>query len=495
MQPSQPPPVDSTSLALAGGLVASALAALVLALAGCADTPSSPADSGGAGERTAHRGGPPGGGGGGGWGGGGGMAGGPPGGGPGGPGGRGPAGRGGTELAEHTGPQVEPAGARTVDNGRFVLEQGQAYLANDPDLSAIYVRGRARVQLTAPQISKRGDSSAPLASSQRGLNAALLASDGSDVTVRGGRIDSNGASAAAVAALGTGTRVWLGQLRVRTGGAHAHGVAVSAGGRAELLDADITTTGPRAAALVADRGGSTLLATGGTLQTQGAGAPVLYSAGNLQLRKLRAHADDGPAAVVDGGGAITLHDSALAAGRQAGVLFQQAAEPGGAPAGRGYFAAQGGSIAAADGPLFAVVGSQATLVLEQVSLDARSGLLLDARAGTVQVLATRQALRGRLSADARSTLSLVLRNGSRLEGALAGASLQLDASSRWQVTADSTLAVLQPPAAGTAPGTGIDSGGHTVRYDARLPGNAWLQGRSLPLAGGGQLVPGNEPGA
>ena len=94
--------------------------------------------------------------------------------------------------------------------------------------------------------------------------------------------------------------------------------------------------------------------------------------------------------------------------------------------------------------------------------------------------------------DAISTASVTLKNGSLLEGAvnLAGTaksvSVALDSSSIWIVTADSRVSSLSDDDTSLA---NIRSNGHSIYYDKTQKANAWLDGRTISLQGGGYLTP------
>ncbi|NTU84888.1 MAG: hypothetical protein HGA45_36910 [Chloroflexales bacterium] len=99
-----------------------------------------------------------------------------------------------------------------------------------------------------------------------------------------------------------------------------------------------------------------------------------------------------------------------------------------------------------------------------------------------------------MKADSISSVALPLQNGSSLSGAIhtddtvKAASLTLDASSSWTVTADSHLSSLSDAdgIAGTTI-TNIIGNGRTVYYDSAA--NPDLGGKTYSLASGGTLTP------
>jgi hypothetical protein len=171
---------------------------------------------------------------------------------------------------------------------------------------------------------------------------------------------------------------------------------------------------------------------------------------------------------------------------------------------QGTFTMTGGSLTATSGPLFYVTNSSGVITLKDVTMRAASGTLLDASAGnwgtsgsnggTAKLTADGQTLTGNVVADSISSASLTLQNSSSLTGAIntdrtaKSATLTLDASSRWTVTADSYLTNLTD-AAGMSGSTvsNIVGNGHTVYYDPSVA--TQFGGKTYTLAGGGYLKP------
>ena len=98
--------------------------------------------------------------------------------------------------------------------------------------------------------------------------------------------------------------------------------------------------------------------------------------------------------------------------------------------------------------------------------------------------------RADLVTDTNSSITATLENGSSLTGAIDHAALALDASSAWSVTGDSRLTSLDDETglSGTTI-TNITGHGPTVTYDATLAADAWLNGATYTLAGGGTQTP------
>ena len=262
---------------------------------------------------------------------------------------------------------------------------------------------------------------------------------------------------------------------------------------------NITTARERAAAIATDRGGGTIVATGGTYNTAGRGSPGIYSTGDITVSQGHFNATGAEACVIEGSNSITLKDCVLKAHRFKGVMVYQSFS-GDAEGRNGCFTMQGGSLTAEEGPLFHVTNTRGTITLTGVKTSMASDVLLSAAAdrwgrrgsngGHAVLIVDAMTLKGNLVCDKISSITATLKNGTTLTGMVQGASLAIDPTSKWSVTRDSTiksLAEIKGVSDSSIPN--IEGNGHQVSYDANLAANQWLQGKTYALAKGGQLVP------
>lgn len=99
-------------------------------------------------------------------------------------------------------------------------------------------------------------------------------------------------------------------------------------------------------------------------------------------------------------------------------------------------------------------------------------------------------------ADKLRSITLNLQSKSSLKGAINAdhtanaTNLTLDASSTWELTADSYLSSLSDAAGISGSSiTNIIGNGHNVYYDASLATNSQLAGKTYALVNGGELIP------
>lgn len=152
----------------------------------------------------------------------------------------------------------------------------------------------------------------------------------------------------------------------------------------------------------------------------------------------------------------------------------------------------GGTVATegSDSPVIILSGDSAVSITS-ANLSAISDDLLMVLSGDCVINADAQALSGTVSILEDATLTMNLTNGSTFTGAFgdslpASASISLDASSVWVLTADTNVTAFADE---DITYQNIESNGFSIYYDSNAPQNAALNGQSYALSGGGFLVP------
>jgi hypothetical protein len=282
----------------------------------------------------------------------------------------------------------------------------------------------------------------------------------------------------------------------------------SGGGTITATDLTVDTAGGSSAPVATDRGGGTITVNGGSYRSTGGNSPALYSTDTIIATKATLVSTGSEVVVIEGGNTVTLTDATLTTSKAGkwGVMIYQSMS-GDASGTKGSYTETGGSLTdtATDSPLFYVTNSTGVIKLTGVTVKAASGILIKAAAGqwgtrganggTVQLTATRQTLAGNVVADKLSTVTLTLTDHSTLSAAIdaAGtanaATLALDGTSTWSVSADSQLTVLPGAVIRGSTITNVTGNGHKVTYDRTAAANSYLGGKTYTLAGGGTLSP------
>ncbi len=373
-------------------------------------------------------------------------------------------------------------------------EQCSATAANE---STVWVTNAGVLTMTNMTLATSGSSTSLSNSALYGLNAAVLNTSGT-IAISGGAVTTTGAGAGGIVAVGSGATTTISGGTVKTSGNYAGGVAALQGGVIKCANTTISTTGVSAPALSTGAGGGTVSCTGGVLTTAGTESPGLLSTGAVTVSGATVKAAAAEAAALDGSSALLLSATTLSSGQQCGVLLYSST--GSAGSATGVFTMANGALTAAVGPLFYVTNTTGIIKVTGASLTAASGTLLSASSsrwgasgsngGVARFLAAAETLTGNVVSDNLSAISLILTNSTTLTGAINSAALTLDGTSKWIVTAKSTLTTLTDTSgiAGAAI-TNIIGNGATVYYDKSLTGNSYLGGKTYSLVNGGYLRP------
>ncbi len=417
---------------------------------------------------------------------GGGDPGGRPGGGPGDPPG------GGSRAA------VKLSGAFTVD-GTTQTVSDKTLTSEATDVSGVYVLNGGNLVLSNVTVKTTGNTSSQENSSFSGQNAGVLVTRNSRVAIYGGRINTTGGGANGLFAYGAGAFASMSGGSITATGEGGHGVMATGGGSLAITNVDMVTERIHGGVVATDRGGGTIWVSGGKITTHGQDSPGIYSTGDIRAENATFIAIGSEGAVIEGRNSITLKNCEMSGALKCGVMIYQSFS-GDAEGQEGAFSMDGGSLSAAEGPLFFVNNTRGMIHLKDVKLSAASGVLVNAAAsrwgrsgsngGHVELTGDNQKLAGDITVHKVSSAIVALKNHSVLSGAVQNAALALDATSEWKVTADSALTSLADKDCVSGDTiTNIHGNGHAVRYKGDLAADQWLGGKTWKLAEGGTLSP------
>ncbi len=321
-----------------------------------------------------------------------------------------------------------------------------------------------------------------------GENAAVLAENGAELTLREVSVTTDGKHANAVFSYGEGTVVDIADSTIVTNGDCSGGLMTTGGGTMNANNVVVHTAGRSSAAIRSDRGGGTVTVTGGTCDTAGVGSPAIYSTADITVSDAELSTTASQGVVVEGKNSVTLENVALTASNtqknsgkspwyQAVMLYQSMS--GDADEGEASFTMRGGSITNLNGDIFFVNNTRAVIQLTAARIvnDDPDGVFLRAAAagwgregengGHVELYTAAQTLEGDILVDPLSTLNLHLWDGSVLTGAVNPADegevyVELRDGAKWVLTGDSHVRSLK-----CDPGS-IDLNGHTLTVDGEV---------------------------
>lgn len=172
-------------------------------------------------------------------------------------------------------------GANGTDNGTAAnnadddaVLSNMSFFSENDDENALRADG-VTVSLADCTITKTGSSSNTENGDFYGMNAALLAENGAQVTVTGGEVSTSATNGNGIFSYGSGTVVNVSGTKISTAERNSGGIQTTGGGKMNAEDLDVQTEGNSSAAIRSDRGGGTVNVNGGTYVTNGTGSPAI----------------------------------------------------------------------------------------------------------------------------------------------------------------------------------------------------------------------------
>lgn len=371
---------------------------------------------------------------------------------------------------------------------RNVTEKGvlenQVFGSTGNDENALRVTG-ALVTLKNVEIMKEeGTSSSTESGDFYGMNAALLATGGAQVTIEDSSVHSAAPNGNGLFSYGKGTMISAKNVTITTEGSHSGGLQTTGGALTEAENVTVSTAGNSSAAIRSDRGGGTVLVKGGTFHTEGYGSPAIYSTADISIEGALLSASRSEGAVIEGKNSIALKncrmEGNMADTRLMGketikeenvhtVMIYQSMS-GDAEEGTSSFSMEGGSLLSHKGDVFYVTNTDCTIQLDNVKIQNEdpAGAFLrisgnsgsrgwgkaGANGGRARFTVQNQQMEGNILVDSISRLAMTLGKNSRWDGALlqetndqghdkdAGADLTIEKGATWNMTGDSTVHTL-----------------------------------------------------
>ena len=390
--------------------------------------------------------------------------------------------------------------------------RNETVLSAGKDENAILTAGGTVTIADSSLTRNSGDSAGGDSASFYGTGAALLVTGG---TLKADHcvIDTDAAGGAGVFAYGDGI-AYVSDCTITTRQGTSGGIHVAGGGTLYASNLTVATYGGSAAAIRSDRGGGTMVVNGGSYTSSGSGSPAVYVTADITISDADLTATGSEALCLEGLNIVRLNNCRLTGNMPdlsqndntwTVILYQSMS--GDAQIGEGSFLMEGGTLTAENGGVFYTTNTDSVFTLNNVQIITAEGCeyLLRCtgnknargwgRSGSngahCVFNAISQTLNGNMIYDSISDLTVRLTEGSVFTGALiddescAGeggsglCTLTIDASSKWIVTENSCLGVLENR------GTILDAEGKTVSI-VNAEGTVLRQGESPVVVTAGE---------
>ncbi len=351
------------------------------------------------------------------------------------------------------------------------------FTSNSADENSIWVKA-ATAKLSGITVKKTGSSDGGDTTSFYGTNSAILATDGSKLTLNNIKVSTNATGANGVFCYGgsattnnsssDGTTVVIKNSKITTKGDNSGGIMTTGGGTTKAYNLTVKTAGTSSAAIRTDRGGGTVVVNKGTYTTTGKGSPAVYSTANVTVKNATLKATASEGICIEGANSVTLRNCTLIDNNNTlngqsttyKNIFLYQSMSGDAADGNATFTASNSKITTKNGDTFYITNTKATISLANntITNTDSSGNFLRAQAdswgtegsngGDVTLKMSKQTASGNIVVDSVSTLDMTMRSGSSYTGTINGdnsaksLSLTLDSSSTITLTGDSYVSSL-----------------------------------------------------
>ncbi len=388
-------------------------------------------------------------------------------------------------------------GAITAD-GTSNTASDQDISATTADQNAALAQNGGSLTLTGVTLTKSGDDTNGDNCNFYGLNSILLAvGSGTAAKISNSELSATSEGSNGIFATNDAV-VWAKGVKISTTAGNSRGLDATYGGTIVADDVTVNTQGAHCAAVATDRGGGSISVTNSALNTQGSGSPILYSTGDIEVSGVTGTATGSQLVGMEGLNTVLINNSTLTSTNTEktssdpvanGVIIYQSTS-GDAESTTGEtatFQAADSTLssAIASGAMFYVTNTSADVVLKNTVLDFDStaaDLLLVAgndanswgsagsNGATVRFTGIEQELAGNIEVDTISSADVHLTQNTTWRGAAAVTdnaygttsetplTVNIDATSTWVVTGDSTVSALNVVEGGKV----VDAQGNAV---------------------------------
>ena len=369
-----------------------------------------------------------------------------------------------------------------------------AYTSTGDDENALRVDG-ATVTLDGVTVDKSAGATSNTENGDfYGVNAALLATNGANVTITNATVTSSAQNGNGVFSYGSGTTVNISESIITTTADNSGGIQTTGGGTTNATNLVVSTSGNSSAAIRSDRGGGTVNVDGGSYVSNGYNSPAVYSTADITVKNAILTANNSEALVIEGKNSIALENCDVTGNMSDtkgssseenvhNVMIYQSMS-GDADVGTSTFSMTGGTLIGKNGDMIYVTNTHCVLTLSGVTIkneDADGALLrvvgnsashgwgaAGSNGAQVEFTADSQTLNGDIVVDTISTLNMKLTNGSSFTGTINivdnaqggtavsnNAVVTIESGCTWTLTGDCTITSL------TNSGT-INFNGYTI---------------------------------
>jgi hypothetical protein len=389
------------------------------------------------------------------------------------------------------------SGAKTAD-GQDASSSDEAIDASTAGQNTALAQNGGTLDLSDDTLTKSGDDSDSDTCNFYGANSVVLAvGDKSTAYLTDCQLSATSTGSNGLFST-DGATLYAQGGTISTTADNSRGLDATYGGTIVADGLDVSTQGGHSASVATDRGGGDVSLTDSTISTAGDGSPLLYSTGDIEVSGVTGTASGSQICGMEGLNTVLVNDSTLESTHDGTsgsdpvadgiIIYQSTSGDAASTTGEAAtFCATGSTLKSAitSGSMFYLTNTTANIVLKGTTLDfdsSTANLLTaegndsngwgtaGANGATVNFTGIGETLAGTISADTISTADVYLLKGTTWTGTTsitqnatgstskAPITVNVDGSSTWVVTADSTVSDLNVASGGSI----VDEDGNTV---------------------------------
>ena len=371
------------------------------------------------------------------------------------------------------------SGALTAD-GESKQSDSETISATNSDQNAVLSENGGTAAVTNGTITKTGSDSDGDNCNFYGVNSIVLSvGDSSKVYIKDSNLSADSEGSNGLFSTDSGTIYALNDTVTTTAG-NSRGIDATYGGTVVASKMNISTSGDHSAALATDRGGGNVSVEDSELKTQGAGSPLIYSTGDIEVSNVTGEATGSQIAGMEGLNKIIILNSSLTSSNtkssgsdpiaDAVIIYQSTSgDADTTSSSSAEFQAIDSTLTSAitSGAFFYITNTTADILLKNTTLnyDSDNAYLIRAEGndsnnwgeagsngGKATVTLDNETVSGNISADTISALDIYIVNNSTYTGSTyittnsvntdksdSPISVTLDSSSKWVLTGDSAV--------------------------------------------------------
>lgn len=193
--------------------------------------------------------------------------------------------------------------------------------SSNSDENVLLLTGNIKSNIENISVKKTGDSSLGDTTSFYGVNSAIVATSGANVTIKNINVETDAIGANGIFSYGgnattnnnttDNTTINIYDSTITTKKDNSGGIMTTGGGNTNAYNLTINTSGTSSAAIRSDRGGGNVYVDRGTYTTTGIGSPAIYSTAKIVVENSNLISKASEGIIIEGKNSVEINNCNL----------------------------------------------------------------------------------------------------------------------------------------------------------------------------------------